>query len=326
MDMGQTQPVLPPSEPPTVVSPPPTPQPEKRKTPWVLILSIGAAACLLIARGGGFLGYQYISTNSTATAVVLGNTSTAENKATNTQVAKVTGTANAHSTATGVAVATRTARAENTATGVAVKTATADVLLSGAPVPFSWKVVGYDNFDSNGLNWFDFPTKKFDDGSYGYGVEDGVMFIEADTTQPYYFYNRPRKVSPLKDAYVSVEVTLASGDESTGFGLLIRLNEASEDLYMIEFNTRGRYTLLRHQNDYWTFILDSTTTAVNRSGMNVVAARFIGDQITLYLNGAEVASTKDARLTIGTIAPFMELTRYGVNARVEFDNFVVLGP
>ena len=309
---------------PSAVDAPPKPDSPKRRSA-ALITGV-LLLLVLLSAGGGLFAFQEFSVNPTATAVVLGNTATAENKATNTQAAKVTGTANAHSTATGVAVATRTARAEYKATAAANMTATATVLLSSAPVPSSWRVVGYDTFESNGLGWSEYPTHTFDEGAYSSEIEGGILFIEAETTKPFIFYNQPQRIPLLSDFYVSVDVNMESSGRSSNYGLYLRYDSITEDLYGVIFNNNGRYFIVRYQNGYETILLDSRWPSIDRTGANTIGARFVGDQLTIYMNGTELASVKDDKLKKGRIKLFMVQHEYGGTARMEIDNFQVLAP
>lgn len=319
MDINQTQPIPPP---PSTLPPV---QPTPRRTPWVLIIGIIVVACLALGTGGGLIAYTTFTTYATATGVALGNTATAQDQATGTQVARVTGTANAHSTATGVAVATRTARAEATAARAVELTATAETLLSAAPVPFSWKLVRYDTFDSNALNWYLF-TDDNEFGTFEYGIDNGVMFADATAKRLFYVWTRPRQINAVEDFYASVEVSLAKEDTTTEYGLMFHHNEGDDTFYWIAVRNSGNYFLLRNNKQTWTILHTGYSREVNRAGENTIAVRMVKDEITVYANGAEVTNLKDGRLTSGAVSLFMQINRYNQPIHLEYDNFYVLSP
>src|SRR5258706_9230468 len=152
---------------------------------------IGAGVFVLaVLGGGGFFGYQAYTTSQTQTAVSIENTATAHQNATGTQVAEVTATANQQATATGIKVASLTARANATGTEVANITATADTLLSGAPVPFGWKVRYTDTFDSDKNIWSDWSDED-ELGVFDWSIDNSTFVATFHSKQYVYAFTTP---------------------------------------------------------------------------------------------------------------------------------------
>ncbi len=307
---------------PMQVSPVESKPPQRPLAAGIVIIVIVLG--LLCVSGGGFFGYQYYTTGQTQTAVAQGNTATAQQNATDTQVAEVTGTAQSHATATGVVVATTTAQAQATATGIANVTATADSLMAAANVPFSWRVYEYDAFDHASSQWgtghsdskYIISDKMIDKGVYTWAIQSKSSVI--DWGYPY--------MTSLTDFYVSVEARIASGDDNVGYGLVFRHPSQQDSFYEVTVKDRGSFALWRYDKSFWTQLRSGSSKEVIRGGKNTVAVRAIGDQLTLYINQQEVGSVQDSRIKSGFVGILVEAPYGGLKASVEFDNFVLLVP
>lgn len=128
----------------------------------------------------------------------------------------------------------------------------------------------------------------------------------------------------------SVEATQIGGPLNNGYGLLFRLDEASDTFYAFEVSGDG-YVWVGYCSNLcldqsialaggdW-FRSPAVKTGLHETNKLRVVTE--GPQMTFYVNGQEVARTADSRLTEGDIAVMVEaLGERGV--RVIFDNFEV---
>lgn len=178
-----------------------------------------------------------------------------------------------------------------------------------------------ESFDSAG-NWGVGTTAdvegKVDNGVYDLYVKDnhGIYLASAGEN--------------FSDGSYTVEATQIDGPLNNGYGLLFRLDEASDTFYSFEVSGDG-YIWVGYCSN---LCMDEAialaggdwfrSAAVNTGLHETNRLRVVteGPQMTFFVNGQEVARTSDSRLAEGDIAVMVEaLGERGV--RVVFDNIEV---
>jgi hypothetical protein len=76
---------------------------------------------------------------------------------------------------------------------------------------------------------------------------------------------------------------------------------------VIEVGDRGDIGMWRRDNDQWVDLLPWTASASVRplNAENVIAFKAVGDQLTLFVNGREVATKVEATLRDGGAGVFV---------------------
>lgn len=132
----------------------------------------------------------------------------------------------------------------------------------------------------------------------------------------------------LADSRIEVDAIKLGGTDDNSFGILCRYQDrgnyyrfiASSDGYAGIAKMRSGQLSLLHASQL------TYSTAINRgSAVNRLRADCVGQDLTFYINGQQVAQARDAELTTGDIGLIA-----GANATpvvdMLFDHFVVIQP
>jgi hypothetical protein len=131
---------------------------------------------------------------------------------------------------------------------------------------------------------------------------------------------------------VSATFRKTAGPPGGGYGLLVRdqgptpRDGVSQDLnaYVLEAGDLGEFGVWRRDGDQWVDLVPWTRSGNVRSGgsPNDLMVRAIGNQLTFSINGGEVASVTDNKLTSGGVGVFVG----GDNNQVALDRFTIQVP
>jgi hypothetical protein len=119
----------------------------------------------------------------------------------------------------------------------------------------------------------------------------------------------------LRDVLLTATFHKAGGPTGGGYGLILRdqgpgprdgLNQLGRFL-VVEVDDRGKIGMWRRDNDRWIDLLPWTASASVHplNAENVIAFKVAGDQLTLSVNGSEVATSIDATLQDGGAGVFV---------------------
>jgi signal peptidase I len=125
---------------------------------------------------------------------------------------------------------------------------------------------------------------------------------------------------PLRDVEVSATFRKVGGAPGGSTGLILR-SDGAANYYTFELHDDGKVAIWRRAGDNRTVLLRATSSPEVRPGgsANELLARAAGDNLTLLVNGVQVASLTDAILSQGGAGVFVR----GQNNEVEFQQFVV---
>jgi LPXTG-site transpeptidase (sortase) family protein len=144
-------------------------------------------------------------------------------------------------------------------------------------------------------------------------LDAGAYHLSARVPQHFVAVGVPLSM-PLRDVVLSATFRKLGGPVGGGYGLIVR--DQGSDLgdgmrqdgryYVLEVGDRGEVGIWRRENDKWVDLLPWTASAAVRPGQDVndLEAWAIGDRLTLFVNGVEVASQVDAALTSGHVGVF----------------------
>jgi hypothetical protein len=119
----------------------------------------------------------------------------------------------------------------------------------------------------------------------------------------------------VRDVVVTATFHKTGGPAGGGYGLILRdqgpgprdgLNQLGRYL-VVEVGDRGDVGMWRRADDQWIDLLPWTASASVRplNAENVIAVRVVGEQLTLAVNGSEVATRVDATLQDGGAGVFV---------------------
>lgn len=177
-----------------------------------------------------------------------------------------------------------------------------------------------DRFGDPGSGWGSQSQGKFDRG-----YQDGEYFIEVYEPEWFVWAYPGRR---FDDIVVEVDARLVSGSRDGHFGLLCRYR-APDDFYYFAVTDDGFYAILRVDDGEPEVLTDDgfrSTAAVQTGGAtNHIRAICQGEQLSLYVNGREVATVTDDTLRQGDVGLGVGSGPEGA-VRVHFDNIVVAAP
>jgi hypothetical protein len=119
----------------------------------------------------------------------------------------------------------------------------------------------------------------------------------------------------LRDVLVSATFHKTSGPPGGGFGIIVRdqgppprdgLNQVGA-YYVLEVGDLGQVGIWRREDDQWREILGWTASTAVHPGAaeNTLVVRTSGEQLTLAVNGTQVATRTDAVLSQGGVGLFL---------------------
>jgi len=176
-----------------------------------------------------------------------------------------------------------------------------------------------ETFDSPG-NWGSGHSSEVDGQ-----VSNGVYELYVKSNHGLYFASAGEKFA---DGIYELEATQIEGPLNNGYGMLFRLDEASDSFYAFEISGDGYVWI-----GYCSSLCEEQaialvggdwfpSSAVNTGlhARNHLRVRADGPMMTFFVNGVQVGRTSDSRLVDGDVAVMVEALGEG-KIRVAFDNF-----
>lgn len=157
-------------------------------------------------------------------------------------------------------------------------------------------------------------------------VVDGAYEMSSDLSGDSFWATAGRNFG---DGIYQVEATPIEGAEDNGYGLLFRVDAASERFYVFKVSSDGYVYAglcsdgcLEQQALVDRDWFASPAVAQGLGVTNVLRVEASGSTLTFYVNGVEVGQATDESLQAGDIGLWTETFTPG-GLRVAFDNFSV---
>lgn len=195
--------------------------------------------------------------------------------------------------------------------------------VSGADVP-SDDILFQDDFSDTNSGW---DRNDWDDGLTDYGEGVYQILVKVPSMD---IWSNPGKHFE-EDVRIDVDVTKISGEEDNNFGIICRYSSSPDgfNYYFFNISSDGFAVIGKVKNSATEYIssekMEPSDAIKQGTETNHLQANCIGNKLTLYVNGEEVASTTDSDLTdgdIGFIAGTFEIPR----TEILFDNLIVRKP
>ncbi|MBV9169473.1 MAG: DUF4388 domain-containing protein [Chloroflexi bacterium] len=183
-----------------------------------------------------------------------------------------------------------------------------------------------ESFANNSHNWPSNAqgTAWVVGGSYRVATRQSGQFVAIDAPLP--------GVQQLQDVVVNATFHKVGGAPGGGYGIIVR-NQAPGSLdgsnqnghyYVVEVGDKGEIGMWLRDNDHWVDLLAWQRSDAVRPGTaaNDLTVRAVGDQLTLLVNGTQVASQTDSTLKAGGAGVFVG----GDGNQVSVDHFSVQAP
>jgi hypothetical protein len=179
-----------------------------------------------------------------------------------------------------------------------------------------------DDFSSSSSGWDNVrdTTGMTDYDQDGYRIQ----VLESNTD----YWANPG-LSGLGDVSVSVEVKKLAGPEDNDFAVLCRYVD-TENFYAFLASSDGFYGITKVVGGNQELLgqdqlLPTDAIQQGEGVMNTLRGDCVGSTLTLYINGAQVASVEDTTFTTGDVG-LMAGTFDTSGTDILFDNFVVRKP
>lgn len=200
--------------------------------------------------------------------------------------------------------------------------------IASTPTKQSGDVLYQDSFSDESSGW---PVNTDSDGITGY--DQGSYRIRVDSVGKdktgLDIWAHPNQDFP-GDVRVEVDATKIAGPEDNDMGVLCRYSKKNDTYNFYYFLiTNDGYIGIAKMKDSVTQMLSSEkmvqSDAVKKTSTNHIRADCIGNQLSLYVNGQQVATATDADFTGGDVGLIAgTFTTPGVD--IHFNNFVVTKP
>lgn len=182
------------------------------------------------------------------------------------------------------------------------------------------RVLYQDDFSNPSTGW---NTWKQDASQVSY--DNGGLVIKINKPR-FDYWSRPGK--RFADIRIAVDVTRLSGPDNNDFGILCRYRNrdnfygffASSDRYFGIIRVKdGKYEVLSGPE------LQFSDVIRNGKDMNQLRADCVGNTLTFYINGKQLAQVTDTTFRSGEVGVLAgSYDEPGVE--ISFDNFIVLKP
>ena len=186
------------------------------------------------------------------------------------------------------------------------------------------KTIRSDDFSDTNGGW---PESATEGGRAYY--EAGGYHIEVNNAQldlwAHPDWNMPNDLS------IEVDATKVSGTDDNDYGIICRYNDTdiSSDYYFFIISSDGYAGIALSQGNDTTILsgerMAQASEIVQGNAKNHIRADCVGSQLTLYVNGIQVATANDSTLSSGDVG-LMAGTFDVPNVNIMFDNFVVSTP
>jgi len=175
-----------------------------------------------------------------------------------------------------------------------------------------------DDFSDPSSGW---PTRAGSGWTQGY--EDGVYRVTLDQDEWTYVLAAATAAIDVADVVIEVDLRFASNYTEAGAGVSCRALD-QDNYYYFEIED-GTVSIVLFLEDVQTFLVDDEPTqAFNPSGSRL-RIECIGDSLTLFINGEQVASAQDDSLSHGDVGLIAGGAAQGLTD-VTFDDFLARSP
>lgn len=185
------------------------------------------------------------------------------------------------------------------------------------------RVYFQDDFSNEATGW---PSVGKEEGITDY--ENGIYRIFVNVSNDDYFAT-PQLPYPPSDVRVEVNATKVAGPDNNDFGILCRYQD-NNNVYQFVVSSDGYVGILKLVNGSMQSIAADTlieSSAVHMgNAQNHIRADCIGDMLTLYVNGQQVATAQDTTfIGHGDVGVFAG-TYDTPGTDIHFDNFIATVP
>jgi hypothetical protein len=183
----------------------------------------------------------------------------------------------------------------------------------------SGSVLFQDDFATQAAGWDRFMTAE---GTMDYDGAGYRMLVNSLNTN---FWSTPHK--NFADVRLEVDAGKLGGPDENRIGLICRFT--GDDYYFFIFSSDGFYGIGIYTGGQAALLgqseMQPNSNIKTGLAVNHLRADCVGDTLTFYVNGFQVASVQDATLKSGDVGLLAgTFTQPGVD--VIFDNFVALKP
>ena len=183
----------------------------------------------------------------------------------------------------------------------------------------SGSVLFQDDFSQPVTGWDRFMASQ---GTIDYDAGGYRLLVNSPETN---FWSTPHK--NFADARLEVDAGKLGGPDENRIGLICRYTGA--DYYFFMITSDGFYGIGIFSGEKAVLLgdgeLQSNSNIKTGLAVNHLRADCVGEKLTFYVNGFEIASAQDATLKTGDVGLLAgTFAQPGVD--VVFDNFVVLKP
>ena len=187
------------------------------------------------------------------------------------------------------------------------------------------KVLYSDDFKKPDSGWDRFQDYA---GVTDYANVGYLIYIKAPNmikwTNP-----TPAKAFP-GDVHIEVDATVSFGPTNNAFGVICRYQDPN-NFYYFYISSDGYAGIGKKQNNVHSIISSPDGKLIKVDGINTGDASnhlrvdCIGSNLTLYVNGTQVATTKDSAFSAGNVGLIARTYDTG-GADILFNNFFVYKP
>ena len=190
----------------------------------------------------------------------------------------------------------------------------------GVVAPPPSNVLMQDDFSDPSSGW---EVGDYQEGSVGY--KDGSYFVISTTNGSTMWGVANRSFT---DTSVEVDATQisAASNNNNAYGVGCRI-QSNDDGYYLRVSGDGYYSISKTTSGSFTYVVDWTESSVVNQGnaTNHLKAVCQGSQLTLYVNGTQVATGTDSTYTSGDLT-LTATTFEDTSTEVHFNNLVVTAP
>ncbi len=178
-----------------------------------------------------------------------------------------------------------------------------------------------DDFSAASSGWDEYSDS---DGSVAYA--GGGYRIQVASTEMMLWGNPAQDFQ--NDVRIAVDVTQSDGPDDNAMGIICRYQDV-DNFYLFMISSDGFAGIARYMNNTFTMLSGESmeqSDAINQGAMtNHVEAGCIGDDLTLLVNGTQIATASDVSFSGGDVGLFAKSFSEG-GVDILFDNLVVSKP
>jgi hypothetical protein len=192
------------------------------------------------------------------------------------------------------------------ATGAPTSPATPAATASAVPSGLPRRLVNVQFTNGPASGWVENPPlATWSSGAYSMKAARSRRFVAVGIPTP----------GALGDVEVSATFHKTGGPPGGGYGLILRdqgpqprdgANQQG-NYYVLEAGDRGEFGIWRRDGDHWVDLVPWTDSASvhGDTASNDLIARAVGDQLTLVVNGHELATVHDSTFAAGGVGVFL---------------------